>query len=163
MRILRSQNPSAQSLQFGLGQNGFHQPFGQPLPAKRFQYKHVCNPRKCGIVGKHASKPNLLAALVNTEGERVLDRSADSFSRCRTQSRRPFRRCKSLDSKIPRLTKNQLARRAARSRPFRLRGLYLQSASPRRHHRARKLDTPETRSCQAAFSRKGQGNNERIR
>jgi hypothetical protein len=61
-------------------EDNFDEPLAQSPPAKLFQHKYVRDPRERRVVCNHAREPDLLSlALIDAEGQRVLDGAAHDF------------------------------------------------------------------------------------
>jgi len=77
MSVSGGQHPSPESLQFRVGEDGLHRPYPQTVSAVRLQDEHVGYVGEGSAVGYHARETDLLSAVVNPEGHRVLDRAPD--------------------------------------------------------------------------------------
>src|SRR5450755_226383 len=67
MRILRSQNPAAEALQFGMSHHDFQQPLAQSLATKRLQDEYISELRKGCVVRHQARKTDLLLIPIEAE------------------------------------------------------------------------------------------------
>jgi hypothetical protein len=73
VRVSRCERPSTQALKIRVRDDDFHKPFAQPSALKFFQHEHVSDIGIGGPICDDSRKADLSLAVINAEGERMLD------------------------------------------------------------------------------------------
>src|ERR1700719_2258865 len=111
----RAEEPAAQALQSGMGEDALDQPPAEPLAALGGHDEDIGEIGECRVVADHPGKPDLAAVAIEAESERVLDGACQHGL---GQALRPMRAGEELvDERAvePRLISVDLVARATRA------------------------------------------------
>lgn len=81
VRVARGEGPAAQTLQVGVGHDGFDEPLAETVGAVVFVDEDIAQVGKDGVVADDAGETDLPVAVVETEDQRMVEGAFGAFAR----------------------------------------------------------------------------------